>query len=458
MQLATRLAGPHDAEDLVQATYVRALEHGEGVRKRGSWLRQVLVNERRMDLRAGYRRHARHIAATNSAVTDTGADDVQLDDVVHCLEVARIVSTLVDELDDDVQLVVRQRYFDGDTAAEIARQHAIPAGTVRWRLKTGLDRLRDQLDARYGGKRALWAGGFVPTLWDGAASDGVPAATANAAAKGMHTMTIKILAAAALVAVTAGGIATAQHLSSDAPSEASPTVVPSNVVAASPPTVAAAASAPPTELAASDAPVQTADSDRDVLRSSWQRRVADIKAAHAHDTPHAVVWNSADDSHGEPCPDGECGGCQGVECIGALAPQVFEMVKECEGLVDDTTGTMAMTAKVVGAPDVGTVVASVDLDRDDGNAPELTECLTEAMYTLDLGPAEESFEQDVTVMLGGAFEAAADVKLDGLNLEHLDEQTRERVRQALRGEASDDPDAGVRVMHFATATDAPPPS
>ncbi len=48
-----------------------------------------------------------------------------------------------------MRLVVRERYFEGRSAAEVARAHGIPAGTVRWRLEVGLDRLRDQLDARY---------------------------------------------------------------------------------------------------------------------------------------------------------------------------------------------------------------------------------------------------------------------------------------------------------------------
>jgi hypothetical protein len=39
------------------------------------------------------------------------------------------------------------------TAAEIARVTGVPAGTVRWRLKMGLERLRAALDARHGDRR-----------------------------------------------------------------------------------------------------------------------------------------------------------------------------------------------------------------------------------------------------------------------------------------------------------------
>src|SRR6185436_19146404 len=44
--------------------------------------------------------------------------------------------------------------------SEIARRQEVPAGTVRWRLKTGLDRVRAELDRRYAAPR--WRGLLVP--------------------------------------------------------------------------------------------------------------------------------------------------------------------------------------------------------------------------------------------------------------------------------------------------------
>ncbi|MBL8945603.1 MAG: RNA polymerase sigma factor, partial [Myxococcales bacterium] len=126
LRLAWHLAGPTDAEDLVQATYVRALEHDVSVRSRPAWLRAVLRNEQWMALRARKRRDAREREVEP-------VHDAEVDHVVHQLELVRIVQQLVDALDDDVRLVVRERYFEGCTCAEIARVHGIPAGTVRWR-------------------------------------------------------------------------------------------------------------------------------------------------------------------------------------------------------------------------------------------------------------------------------------------------------------------------------------
>jgi len=63
MRLASRLAGASDAEDLVQSTWLRTLEHGDAVDVPRSWLRRVLVNEQRMQLRGRLRRDERERAS-----------------------------------------------------------------------------------------------------------------------------------------------------------------------------------------------------------------------------------------------------------------------------------------------------------------------------------------------------------------------------------------------------------
>src|SRR5207237_391563 len=63
---------------------------------------------------------------------------------------ARVLQQLADALvalDEPFRTTVIRRYLDGETAAQIAREQGVPAGTVRWRLHTGLARLRAALDA-----------------------------------------------------------------------------------------------------------------------------------------------------------------------------------------------------------------------------------------------------------------------------------------------------------------------
>lgn len=53
---------------------------------------------------------------------------------------------------------------------EVARRLGIPGGTARWRLKRGLDELRERLDADSGGERERWLPLLLPLLRRGPAT------------------------------------------------------------------------------------------------------------------------------------------------------------------------------------------------------------------------------------------------------------------------------------------------
>jgi hypothetical protein len=71
-------------------------------------------------------------------------------------EAHRILAELVVALPEPYRTTVLLRYHEGLTGAQIAAAQGIPAGSVRWRLKHALDRLRDGLDSRYRGDRRAW--------------------------------------------------------------------------------------------------------------------------------------------------------------------------------------------------------------------------------------------------------------------------------------------------------------
>jgi RNA polymerase sigma-70 factor (ECF subfamily) len=149
------------ADDLVQETWLAALrkppEPGRPLRP---WLARVLSNFARMRARseAGRVRRERSVARVE-VLPDTG-------ELIARTETQRSLARVVLEMDDPYRTTLLLRYYEGLSAAEIARRTDTPAGTVRWRLKVALDRLRDRLDADHDGDRSAWSHLLLPLAFE----------------------------------------------------------------------------------------------------------------------------------------------------------------------------------------------------------------------------------------------------------------------------------------------------
>ena len=178
-----------DADDLIQDAAAAAMAHPPATdRPIGPWLATVLRNRWRMDRRGAARRVAREdTTALPEAATPA---DVLLD---RARTVERLAAALV-ELEDPFRETIMRRFFDDQRAADIARATGVPAGTVRWRIKVGLERLRAALDRTE--PRAQWQRAIAP--W------AAPFTLAAGATVKSKSATVIILA---VVLLLAGGVA-----------------------------------------------------------------------------------------------------------------------------------------------------------------------------------------------------------------------------------------------------------
>lgn len=198
-RLALGLVGDASAaEDVAQGTWQRLADGRAtgarslrpflaGVARRLAWRRRVGDARRVRRERAGARPEALPSASELAAR----------------LELAERLAREVAALADHERTVVLLRYYDGLSAAEIARHQGVPAATVRARLKRGLDHLRERL-AREGEQREHW--GVVLAHWaahDAASFIPVGTATGAMAMAGVAKITTVTVGA---VIVVAGGV------------------------------------------------------------------------------------------------------------------------------------------------------------------------------------------------------------------------------------------------------------
>ncbi len=119
-------------------------------------LRNLVRNRARADKRWAER--ARRLAPVDDAPLPTA------DDLLAYHQAQRLVAELVADLEEPRRSTVRRCYGQGVPPSEVATRQGIPAGTVRWRLKRGLDDLRARLDPRYGGDRHAWGVALAPLV------------------------------------------------------------------------------------------------------------------------------------------------------------------------------------------------------------------------------------------------------------------------------------------------------
>lgn len=143
-RLASALVGDAAALDIVQDTYEIALTKPPG--REGPlrpWLGGVARNIAWVTKRSRLRRERRELrqAAVPAETVPTP------EELVTRVQMHQRVAQIALDLPEPLRGALLLRYFEGMSAADIARAQGIPAATVRSRLKDGLDRMRAMFDA-----------------------------------------------------------------------------------------------------------------------------------------------------------------------------------------------------------------------------------------------------------------------------------------------------------------------
>jgi RNA polymerase sigma factor (sigma-70 family) len=196
-----RLAGhlAHDgdvADDLAQETWLAA----RGSRRPAevapsTWLAAIVRNLLRMRVRSEHRRAAREDAAAAESARAAAPSDPET--ALERLELQQLIGRLVLELAEPYRSTVVLRYYEGLTGGEIARRTGVPAGTVRWRLKQGLDTVRARLDARWG-HRGAWIPLIAPLAEAGPSGEAPELARAAPAKLAVAALGLTLIGGAAV--------------------------------------------------------------------------------------------------------------------------------------------------------------------------------------------------------------------------------------------------------------------
>ena len=149
---------PNDAEDLVQNTRLAALRT-RAVKEPAAWLQSVMRNLARARWRDRARlTDERHLPRAGVERTSSSS----LEEVTEH-DVRRQLAKAVTELEEPMQSLLLDHFYEGLTLTEIARASGVPEGTVRWRKSKALELLRGNLDEKSRGDRTAWLGALA--LW-----------------------------------------------------------------------------------------------------------------------------------------------------------------------------------------------------------------------------------------------------------------------------------------------------
>lgn len=208
------LRDPHAADDLVQEVRLAAAEGPTlaGAPRR-AWLSVVARRLAARRFRSEARRADREeLAARPESLPDSA-------ELVERAEIAEQVTAAARSLPEPYRRTILLRFLEGRSAEEIARDEGRPVGTVRWRVRKGLELLRAELVQRHGRDWSSWCVLLTPLARVGGDVGLATAGATGGIAGWVASWTVMKSLALALV-VCCVGIWFAFRTASDPPADA----------------------------------------------------------------------------------------------------------------------------------------------------------------------------------------------------------------------------------------------
>ena len=135
------------AQDVAQEAFARAWRHaGNYDARRGAVLPWLLTITRNAAIDAVRARKARPVDLGELPVRLAAADPLPDDRAIHSDAVDRVRQALA-QLPEEQRYAVMHAAYAGRTALELSEAEGIPLGTAKTRIRNGLIRVRDLLDA-----------------------------------------------------------------------------------------------------------------------------------------------------------------------------------------------------------------------------------------------------------------------------------------------------------------------
>ncbi|MDH3588507.1 MAG: sigma-70 family RNA polymerase sigma factor [Gammaproteobacteria bacterium] len=135
------LGNPDDAADVTQVTFIKALEHIDRFNpkfKFFSWIYRIAVNESINQLK---RRKSTESVSDIQAAPGPGPDEM-----LHSEQVGKEVQAVLMSLREEYRSVVVLKYFSGCSYREIGEILQIPEKTVKSRLFSARQQMKDRLE------------------------------------------------------------------------------------------------------------------------------------------------------------------------------------------------------------------------------------------------------------------------------------------------------------------------